>query len=272
MHDAGSIRHLPGVRKEQLMEPTRPLFAANWKMHLGPRETTHFVSEFARLHARRTGATVVFFPPAISLPAFGEAARGRSDLQFGVQDVHTDESGAHTGAIAAGMVRQTGARWGLAGHSERRMEFGDDDDTVGLKLVRLVEANLQPVLCVGETLEQRESGELESVLGRQIGAALSHVAEVDRERLVYAYEPVWAIGTGRTASPTDAAEAHAIVRRCIAESSTNEDAMTAIILYGGSVKPSNIDELLAAGGVDGVLVGGASLDPRSFADICAGGR
>ncbi len=254
------------------MEPTRPLFAANWKMHLGPEDAAEFVAEFEGIHAPRPGATVVFFPPAISLLSVGAAASGRPDLQFGVQDVHTDAAGAHTGAIAAGMVPQTGARWGLAGHSERRMEFGDDDDMVGQKLVRLFEADLQPVLCVGETLEQRESGELESVLLRQISAALRPLEEADRERLVYAYEPVWAIGTGRTASPADAAEAHAIVRRCIADSTTEEDAMTAIVLYGGSVKSSNIDELLAAEGVDGVLVGGASLDPQSFADICAGGR
>ncbi|MFV1985782.1 MAG: triose-phosphate isomerase [Gemmatimonadota bacterium] len=253
------------------MEPTRPLFAANWKMHLGPRETTDFVREFSRLHAPRAGVSVVFFPPAISLAAFGEAAKGRPDLEFGVQDVHAEESGAHTGAIAAGMVAQASARWGLAGHSERRREFGDDDELVGRKLIRLLEAGLQPVLCVGETLEEREGGELESVLHRQIGAAFEALDESDRRRLVYAYEPVWAIGTGRTAGAADASEAHAIVRQCVAESTTDDDATAAIILYGGSVKPSNIDELLAAEGIDGVLVGGASLQPRSFADICAGG-
>jgi triosephosphate isomerase len=253
------------------MEPTRPLFAANWKMHLGPRETGEFIRGFAALHAPREGATVVFFPPAISLPAFEAAVAGRPDIEFGVQDVHEEASGAHTGSIAAGMVAQTGAGWALAGHSERRTEFGDTDEVVGTKLSRLFAAGLQPVLCVGETLEQREAGALEAVLERQIRSAIAPLDPADRERLVYAYEPVWAIGTGRTASPADAAEAHAIVRECIASLTGGVDAQTAIILYGGSVKPSNIDELLAAKGVDGVLVGGASLEPESFAAICAGG-
>lgn len=253
------------------MTPSRPLFAANWKMHMGPRETAAFVRDFAELHAPRDGASVVFFPPAISLPAFAAAATGRSDLEFGVQDVHEAESGAHTGAISAGMVPQTGAGWGLAGHSERRAEFGDDEEVVGRKLVRLFEAGLQPVLCVGETIEEREAGQLEEVLAKQVGAALHPVDPDRREELAYAYEPVWAIGTGLTASPEDAAEAHAIVRSCIAASTSAEDARTAIVLYGGSVKPSNIDDLLAAEGVDGVLVGGASLEPESFAAICAGG-
>lgn len=252
------------------MDPKRPLFAANWKMHMGPTETAEFVAAFAGLHAPRSDATVVFFPPAISIPAFADAARGRKDLEFGVQDVHVATHGAHTGAIAAGMVPETGATWGLAGHSERRREFGDDDAAVAAKLARLIEAGLQPVLCVGETLEERESGRLEEVLQRQVARGLESVE--DRGGVVYAYEPVWAIGTGRTASPADAEEAHAIVRVAIGSATDTDTASEAIVLYGGSVKTSNIDELLAADGVDGVLVGGASLDPASFAGICAGGR
>jgi len=254
--------------------PKRPLFAANWKMHLGPSETVEFVRAFAAAHAPRPDATVVFFPPAISLTAFGEAARaaGRDDLEFGIQDVHTADAGAHTGAISASMVPQTGATWGLAGHSERRREFGDDNAAVGTKLARLLEAGLQPVLCVGETLEEREAGALERVLRRQVSLGLEPLDAVGRSSLVYAYEPVWAIGTGRTASPSDAAEAHTIVRACIADAIDDATAAVAILLYGGSVKPANIDELLAADGVDGVLVGGASLEPASFAAICAGGR
>ncbi len=253
-----------------MMDPKRPLFAANWKMHMGPTETAAFVAAFAELHAPRPEATVVFFPPAISIPAFAEAAGERLDLEFGVQDVHEATHGAHTGAIAAGMVPETGATWGLAGHSERRREFGDDDAAVAAKLGRLIDAGLQPVLCVGETLEEREAGLLEEVLQRQVARGLESID--DPSRLVYAYEPVWAIGTGRTASPADAEEAHAIVRTAIGSATDPDTASGAIVLYGGSVKTSNIDELLAASGVDGVLVGGASLDPESFAGICAGGR
>ena len=255
-----------------MSEPRTPLFAANWKMHKGPAETAEFVEAFARSHGVRDDATVVFFPPSISLGAFEAAAAGRPDLEFGVQDVHPEREGAHTGAVSAAMVAQTGAGWGLAGHSERRREFGDDDVVVGRKLIRLLEASLRPILCVGETLEERDAGELEGVLERQVGTALDALEAPDRERLVYAYEPVWAIGTGRTASPADASEAHAIVRWAIAAHAGEARAEAALLLYGGSVKPANIEELLAADGVDGVLVGGASLDPAGFAAICAAGR
>lgn len=253
-----------------MMAIRRPLFAANWKMHKGPRATTEFVGRFAAAHEPRADATVVFFPPAVSLSAFGVAAAGRPDLEYGIQDVHPESEGAHTGAVSAGMAAEAGAGWGLAGHSERRREFGDTDGVVARKLERLLEAALQPVLCVGETLEERESGRLEEVLSRQLGAAHERLADGARG-LVYAYEPVWAIGTGRTASPEDASEAHEIVRDRIGAATDPETARGSLILYGGSAKPDNIEALLAAPGVDGVLVGGASLDPESFARICAAG-
>lgn len=251
--------------------PKRPLFAANWKMHLGPGETTEFVRAFAEAHPPREDATVVFFPASVSLSAFGVAAAGRPDLEFGVQDVHTETSGPHTGAISAEMVPQTGGTWGLAGHSERRREFKDADAAVAAKVSRLLDAGLQPILCVGESLEERQAGALEGVLDRQVSVVLESLEETGRRALVYAYEPVWAIGTGRTASPSDAAEAHSMVRAAVARAVDADNAERAIILYGGSVKAANIDELLAASGVDGVLVGGASLEAQSFADICAGG-
>ena len=254
-----------------MSQPRTPVFAANWKMCHGPAETAAFVGRFAARHARRDDATLVVFPPAISLTAFAAAASERSDLEFGVQDVHTEVEGAHTSGISAAMVPATGATWGLAGHSERRREFGDTDAEVGRKLVRLLGAGLRPVLCVGETLQERESGRLEMVLETQIREALRPLDRERRSRLVYAYEPVWAIGTGRTASPADAAEAHAIVRDRLAQADgCNADG--AVILYGGSVKPANIEALLSAPGVDGVLVGGASLDPDSWASICTAGR
>lgn len=247
-----------------------PVFAANWKMYKGANEAAEFVRDFAALHPPRDDATVVIFPPSISLGALAAATAGRPDIEFGVQDVHTEIEGAHTGAIAAGMVPETGATWGLAGHSERRREFGDTDEQVAVKLGRLLDAGLRPVLCVGETLEEREAGRLETVLERQIQGALKPVAAEGRARIVFAYEPVWAIGTGRTASASDASDAHAIVREQVAAAGL--DSTEAVILYGGSVKPGNIDEILAAPGVDGVLVGGASLDQQGWAAICGGGR
>lgn len=246
----------------------RPVFAANWKMHLGPVDTVAFVRRFAELHAPRADARVVFFPPYLSVGSFTAASRDRPDLELGVQDVHQDSSGAHTGAISASMAKQAGVGWALAGHSERRREFGDRDSLVAAKVVRILEAGLHPILCVGETLEEREGGRLGDVLKRQLVAVLEGLGPADLGRLTYAYEPVWAIGTGRTASPADAAEAHAIARQEIEASGGSPDP---VILYGGSVKPGNIAELLRAEGVDGVLVGGASLDPVDFAAICAAG-
>lgn len=242
-----------------------PLFAANWKMFKGPRETEAFAEEFASHYRARTDRRVVFFPPAISLEAFVRSTAGRPDLESGVQDVHQEVDGAHTGAVSAAMAAEAGARWALAGHSERRREFGDDDALVAAKTARILEAGLKPVVCIGETLEEREAGELAAVLDRQVHEVLKTVPGA---ALTWAYEPVWAIGTGRTASPADAEEAHGIVRAAIGDHADAGVARSAVILYGGSVKPGNIAELMAAPGVDGVLVGGASLDPESFRAIC----
>jgi triosephosphate isomerase len=246
----------------------RPLFAANWKMFKDPGETRQFVRAFEALYAPSADRRVVFFPPSISLPAFVEACADRPDLEIGAQDVHEDVSGAHTGAISALMVAGAGAGWCLAGHSERRREFRDDDTLVASKVRRILEAGLEPVVCVGETLEEREAGRLEEVLSRQSGVVLSALEPAERAGLVWAYEPVWAIGTGLTASPLDAAEAHALLRGNIAAVCGEGVAAVTTILYGGSVKPANIEELMGAPGVDGVLVGGASLDADSFAAIC----
>lgn len=254
-----------------MTEARRPYFGANWKMHKGPTGARDFVRRFRELHDPRPDASVVFFPPSISVPAFRDAADGRPDLELGVQDVHQETEGAHTSAISAPMAADAGAEWGLAGHSERRREFGDPDDRVARKTARLVEAGLEPVLCVGETLEEREAGRLEEVLRRQVSAVLEALSDDDRRRLTYAYEPVWAIGTGRTAEPEDAAEAHGVVRAAVARHAGSEAAERAVVVYGGSVKPHNVDELLAAEGVDGALVGSASLDPEDFAAICRAG-
>lgn len=248
-----------------MTETAKPLFAANWKMFKGPREAEAFVEAFARQYEVRADRRVAFFPPSVSLEAFVRAAASRPDLEAGIQDVHQDIEGAHTGAVSAAMAAEAGAIWALAGHSERRREFGDDDALVATKTNRILEAGLKPIVCIGETLEEREGGVLDSVLYRQVREVL---AVVPADALTWAYEPVWAIGTGRTASPGDAEEAHAIVRSAIAEHGDDTVAEQAVILYGGSVKPGNIDELMAASGVNGVLVGGASLDPGAFCEIC----
>ena len=244
----------------------KPLFAANWKMFKGPLEAEEFAGNFSSLYAAHPDRRVAFFPPAISLEAFVRATEQRPDLETGIQDVHEEVDGAHTGAISALMAAQVGLTWALAGHSERRREFGDDDALVSAKVCRILDAGLKPIVCIGETLEEREAGMLSEVLERQIRAVL---ASVDGEPLTWAYEPVWAIGTGLTASPDDAGEAHEIVREAIRGGGGGELADSAVILYGGSVKPGNIEQLMAVPGVDGVLVGGASLDPETFASICA---
>jgi len=244
----------------------KPLFAANWKMFKGPREAEEFVERFSSVYPADGDRRVAFFPPAISVGAFVRAAAGRPDLESGIQDVHEEVDGAHTGAISAPMAAQAGLTWALAGHSERRREFGDDDALVAAKVGRILDAGLRPIVCIGETLAEREAGMLTEVLERQVRAVL---AAEDRELLTWAYEPVWAIGTGLTASPEDAGQAHVIVRQAIRDGGGGDLADSAAILYGGSVKPANIEELMAVPGVDGVLVGGASLDPEAFAAICS---
>ena len=249
-------------------------------MHKGPREAASFMEGFLNLHPPARGAIVVIFPPSISLVAARHAALARTDIEFGVQNVHTEESGAHTGAVSAPMAADAGATWGLAGHSERRHEFGDTDEMIGRRLAMLADSGLRPVLCVGETLEERENGQLESTIRRQVEAALGQVPQSRQESVLYAYEPVWAIGTGLAASETDASEAHGIVRDAVrgtlrsggapsgsAGSATGDEHIT--VLYGGSAVPSNASDLLAAPGIDGLLVGGASLEPESWAAICA---
>ena len=254
------------------MSLATPFFGGNWKMNHGPTATRGFLERFVDLYPARDDRTVVFFLPALSLSEFRSAAAGRPDLQVGVQDVHWERAGAFTGSISASMAKDAGASFVLAGHSERRHIFGDTDEAVARKVAAIASEGLIPVLCVGEKLEQRERGEVESVVGGQLGIGLS---ELERDRIasvVVAYEPVWAIGTGRTASPDDAAEVHALIREVLADHVGAAAAGEVPIIYGGSVKPGNIEELLAASEIDGVLVGGASLDPADFSRICLAGE
>ncbi len=248
-----------------------PFFGGNWKMHHGPAAARAFVEAFSGLYAARDDRTVVFFPPALSLTEFGRAATGRRDLRLGVQDVHWERAGAFTGSISAPMSKEAGAAFALAGHSERRHVFGDSDEDVARKVKAIVGEQLIPVLCVGERLEERERGEVETVVRRQVDRGLSQLEREAIADVVVAYEPVWAIGTGRTARPEDASEVHTLIRGLLVDRVGSAAAQDIPIIYGGSVKPGNIDELLAASEVDGVLVGGASLKPDDFARICSAG-
>jgi triosephosphate isomerase (TIM) len=246
----------------------RPVLAGNWKMHKGPAEASAFFKAFLRAHAPDPGRSVIFFPPALSLAAAVEAARDRTDVALGIQNIHWQATGAFTGESSAQMAAEAGARFALAGHSERRHIFGETDEQVGRKAAAALAAGLFPVACVGETLEEREGGGLREVLLRQIDAILETLPADAGTALIVAYEPVWAIGTGVNATPGDAEEAHATVRERLAVRYGRDTADGIPILYGGSVKPENAADLLAARGVDGLLVGGASLEPDGFAAIC----
>jgi triosephosphate isomerase len=245
------------------------VIAGNWKMHHGPAATREFFRDFSP-ELSDPPPTVVIFPPAISLSAADEARKGRPEVALGVQNIHWEASGAYTGEHSAGMAVAAGARFALIGHSERRHVFGETDEEVGRKITAALGAGLTPVVCVGETLEERQAGRVEEVILRQLDAALQALPE-GAPRFFLAYEPVWAIGTGETATPDDAASAHGTLRARLDQALGPERAAEVPILYGGSVKPSNVAELLSASDVDGVLVGGASLDAPSFAAIAEAG-
>ena len=243
------------------MSGIRPVVAGNWKMNHGPEATRRF---FAELGEVSPGPRIVVFPPIASLSAAVAAPGRASGIELGAQNIHMAESGAFTGETSASMVAEIGAGLVLIGHSERRHVFGETDSDVAAKIARCLSAGLEPVVCVGETLEERRAGRLEEVLDRQAMAALRAIPE--GTRFLLAYEPVWAIGTGETATPSDAAEAHALLRaRLTAVHGASGGSVP--ILYGGSVKPDNAGDLLDADDVDGVLVGGASLSAGSFAGI-----
>lgn len=243
----------------------RPLlFAANWKMHVAPGEARTFVDRFLALDAPREGRTVAFFPPAVSIETVASALRGHDHLLVGAQDVHWEAKGAFTGQISVPLARGAGAGAALIGHSERRHVFGETDEETNRKVRAVLDGGLLAMLCVGETLAQREAGETDAVVARQLRAGLAGVAP--GADLVIAYEPVWAIGTGRNATPADAAAAHAGIRRVLGELGL---PTTTRVLYGGSVNLGNVAQLLAEREIDGVLVGGASLDPDGWAQLCA---
>ncbi len=242
------------------------LFAANWKMHLSPGEARTYMDRFLEVDAPRAGRSLAFFPPAVSIEAVARALVGHDHAVVGAQDVHWEPKGAFTGATSVSLARSAGAAAALVGHSERRHVFGDTDEETRRKLDAVVDGGLQVMLCVGETLDDREAGRTDATTARQLTSALDGVDPgID---LVIAYEPVWAIGTGRNATPDDAARAHRGIRNVLQDLGFAGETR---VLYGGSVNTGNVAALLAQRELDGVLVGGASLDPDGWAAICAEG-
>jgi triosephosphate isomerase (TIM) len=246
--------------------PRTKLIAANWKMYKNPHQTRDFFREFLPLIAGHTRDEIVICPPYIDLSAAVRAAKG-SNIGVGAQNIYWKEEGAFTGEISPSMLLAVACTHVIIGHSERRQYFYETDDTVNLKLKAALEAGLTPIVCIGEVLEEREAGLTEDVLRRQCLRAFHAISGKKAAKLVIAYEPVWAIGTGKTATPQMASEAHEMIRAEAAKAFGEEFATQMRILYGGSVKPENAKALMREQEIDGALVGGASLDAKSLAAV-----
>jgi triosephosphate isomerase len=244
----------------------RPVLAANWKMNNGPTAAKAFMDAFLAGYASRSDRTIIIFPPAVSLPTVAAALSSRTDVVAGVQNIHWAEKGAFTGEISAPMAADAGARVVLVGHSERRHLFGETDAQSAKKCLAASRAKLTFMLCVGETIQQREAGETQSLVTRQLREGLAQTPNLISADFMLAYEPVWAIGTGLTASAGDASAIHTVLRSELNEMiGSRGDEIP--ILYGGSVNSSNASSLLDAPEVDGLLVGGASVEASSWLSI-----
>ena len=244
----------------------KKVIAANWKMYKTPEQTREFFHAFLPLVKDHTRDEIVVCPNYLCIDAAITSSKG-SGIAVGAQDLHWEKEGAFTGEICTSMLTAVGVTHVIIGHSERRQYFGETDDTVNLKLKSALEAGLTPIVCVGEVLEEREANLTDDVLRRQCLRAFHAISAKKAARLVVAYEPVWAIGTGKTATPQMAADAHAIIRGEAAKAFGDEFATQLRILYGGSVKPENAKTLMSEEEIDGALVGGASLNPQHFAAI-----
>jgi triosephosphate isomerase (TIM) len=244
----------------------KALIAANWKMYKTPAEALAFVDAFLPLVAHHSRDQIALFPSPVLLPTVVPACKG-SQVAVGAQNIHFAEEGAYTGETSVGQLKAVGGTHTLIGHSERRQYFAETDEIVNKKLHTALKHGILPIVCIGEVLEERESGKTASVLKTQVNGAFAGISAEAAAPIVIAYEPVWAIGTGRTATPEIAADAHAIIRAEVDRLLGAEVAAAMRILYGGSVKPDNITSLMAKEEIDGALVGGASLKPDSFAAI-----
>ena len=248
------------------MAQRTPFVAGNWKMFKTVHEAVVFAKEFRSVVKDAAGVEIVLAPPFLAVHAVAEALRN-SNVAVAAQDLYWEREGAFTGEVSAPMIKEAGAEFVVIGHSERRRLFGETDATVNRKLLASLAAGLGPIVCVGETLEEREAGQTLAVLDRQVKDGLDGLAAAQVADLVVAYEPVWAIGTGRVATAAQAEEAHAHIRTRLRQWFGGDAADRCHIVYGGSVKPDNIAELVREPDVDGALVGGASLDVKGFSEI-----
>jgi triosephosphate isomerase (TIM) len=248
-----------------------PFLAANWKMYKTVHDAVVYVKEFRSMVKDVTDAEIVVAPPFTAIHAAAEAARN-SPIGIAAQDLYWEREGAFTGEVSAAMIKEAGAEYVIIGHSERRRLFGETDGTVNRRTLAALGGGLTPIVCIGETLEERDRNETFAVLDRQIKDGLEAFIAEQVAALVVAYEPVWAIGTGRNATPEQAAEAHAHIRSRLRQWFGGDAAEQCHVIYGGSVKPDNIRDIVAHPDVDGALVGGASLDVQAFHEIVARSR
>lgn len=242
------------------------LIAGNWKMNTDHAAAVALAKGVVEKVSDPGDVLVAVCPPFVNIAGVGEAIKG-SKVALGAQNMHFEDSGAFTGEVSAPMLKALGCKYVIIGHSERREYFGETDEGVNKKVKKAIASGLVPIMCIGETLEQREAGQEKEVVGKQVKAGLEGVEIDDSSKLVLAYEPVWAIGTGRTATPEQAQEIHAFIRGLLVEQFGQDKAAKIHILYGGSMKPSNAAELLGKKDVDGGLIGGASLKADDFAAL-----
>jgi triosephosphate isomerase len=245
----------------------KKIIAANWKMNMTIQESADFLETFLLELGDESRVDVVIVPPYTALAKVSELLSQVQDVKLGAQNMHWEKPGAYTGEISVHMLRELFVRYVVLGHSERRTLFGETDETVNKKTKAALAATMTPIVCIGETLAERDAGQVEAVLEKQLRGSLAGLDAAQIEDVVLAYEPVWAIGTGRTATPAQAQEAHAFIRQVLATMSSAATAAKVRIQYGGSVKPANTAELMRQPDIDGALVGGASLEARSFAEI-----
>lgn len=238
--------------------------AANWKMNKTPHESVEFILDFQKKALDNQKVQIVICPPAVSLIAM-VAETHRNTIELGGQNMHFENNGAYTGEISAEMLTSSGAKWVILGHSERRHVFGESDDMINLKIKQALKTELKPIFCVGEKIEDRESGNTDQILSTQLTLGLKGISKIDFQNIVIAYEPVWAIGTGLTATTEQVNEAHSVIRELLSKQGYESESVS--ILYGGSVKSSNASELISIDGVDGFLIGGAALNVEEYYKI-----
>jgi triosephosphate isomerase len=244
----------------------RPILAGNWKMNMTATQARELAAKLIPLVSGAQDRDIVLGPPFTSIAAVADAIRG-TNIGLAAQNLHWEDKGAFTGEISADMLLDSGCKYVIIGHSERRQFFGETDETVNKKVKQALKKGLLPILCVGETLAEREAGKLNDIISRQVTVGLKDISAGDMKKVVIAYEPVWAIGTGKTATPEQANEVHALIRQKVRTLSSAGIAEGLRIQYGGSVTPENVSQLMAKPDIDGALVGGASLKPESFAAL-----